>query len=109
MPAALVSAGLTFFSTLAGGTAALRWPRQVQPLMALAGGVILAAVFLDLLPDAVDRAIALGMPVAVPLGCVLLGYLTFQLLDHIIHEHSHPGGTTPDAAGVVGAIGFIIH
>jgi zinc transporter, ZIP family len=71
--------------------------------------VILAAVFLDLLPDAVQRAIDLHMSVTIPLGCVLLGYLTFQLTDHIIHEHSHPDGTAPDPAGVAGAAGFIIH
>lgn len=84
MGAALASSALTFFSTLAGGTAALRWPRHVKTLMALAGGVVLAAAFLDLLPEAIQRAIDLHMPVAVPLGCVLLGYLTFQALDILV-------------------------
>jgi zinc transporter ZupT len=88
---AIASAALTFFSTLAGGTAALRWPRHVQSLMALAGGVMLAAVFLDLLPDAVQRAVDLQMPVGVPLGTVLLGYLTFQLVDHVIQALEHRG------------------
>lgn len=70
--AALGFAAMTFFSTLAGGISALRWPGRLQALMALAGGVVLAAAFFDLLPDAIERASNIDMSVGVPLGVVVV-------------------------------------
>src|SRR5215211_1819750 len=61
--AAFAFAAMTFFSTLAGGITVLRWRGPVQALMALAGGVVLAAAFFDLLPEAIERANAIDMPV----------------------------------------------
>src|SRR2546430_6763489 len=54
---ALLFAGVAFFSTMAGGFAALRWPGRVQALAALAAGAVLGAAFFHLLPEAIDRAI----------------------------------------------------
>src|SRR5437868_13295891 len=65
---ALLFAGVAFFSTMAGGFAALRWPGRVQALAALAGGVVLGAAFFDLLPEAIDRAIALQLTAQLPVA-----------------------------------------
>lgn len=92
---------------MAGGMTALRWPRHVTSLMALAGGVVLAAAFFDLLPDAVQRAVDIHMPVGVPIGAVLVGYLTFELMEQYVHRKGRIEG--PDPAGIAGAIGFVIH
>jgi zinc transporter, ZIP family len=105
--AALAFAAMTFFSTLAGGITALRWQGRVQALMALAGGVVLAAAFFDLLPDAVQRAGDIGMPVGVPLGLALVGYLAFHLLDRFVDRH--PAGDGRSASGLIGAGGFVVH
>jgi ZIP family zinc transporter len=105
--AALAFAAMTFFSTLAGGITALRWQGRLQALMAVAGGVVLAAAFFDLLPDAVERADDIGMPVGVPLGLGLVGYLAFHLLDRFVHRH--PAGDGRSAAGLIGAGGFVVH
>lgn len=104
---AIASAIVAFCSTLLGGMTALRWPRHVESLMALAGGVVLAAVFFDLLPDAVQRAIDLHMAVSIPIGAVLVGYLTFHIVERFIHHHHEEAESS--AAGVVGALGFVIH
>lgn len=107
---ALIAAGMTFVSTISGGLVAFRWPRRVELLMALAGGVVLAAAFFDLLPDAVQRAAADNMPTSVPIGAVLVGYLTFHVVERFVHRHGEQGEQDgPDAAGLIGAIGFIIH
>lgn len=95
---ALLATAVTFFSTLAGGTAALRWPRRIELLMALAGGVVLAAALFDLLPDAAARASELRMPVAIPIGAVLVGYLTFHVFDRAL-----------GSGGLLGAGGFVVH
>jgi zinc transporter ZupT len=104
---ALIAASITFGSTMAGGIAALRWPRRTELLMALAGGVVLAAAFFDLLPGAVARADQIGMSPSVPLGAVLVGYLTFQVVERFVHRHGEVEG--PDPAGLAGALGFVIH
>ena len=107
MMVAVVAALVAFLSTMAGGLAALRWPRHVESLMALAGGVVLAAAFFDLLPDAVQRAVDLRMPVGIPIGAVLVGYLSFQMVERFVHRHGEIEG--PDPAGLAGALGFVIH
>jgi zinc transporter ZupT len=102
--AALAFAAMTFFSTLAGGITALHWPGRVQALMGFAGGVVLAAAFFDLLPDAIQQASKIDMSVNVPLGLALIGYLAFHLLDHFVHRH--PAGGKQSAAGLIGARGL---
>lgn len=106
--ATLVFSSVTFFSTMAGGIAALRWPGRRQVLMALAGGVVLGAAFFDLLPDAVGRASELGMQPVVPLGAALAGYLVFGLLERSA-GHRHEGAGKGGLAGLVGAGGFVVH
>jgi zinc transporter, ZIP family len=106
---AIVAAILAFGSTMAGGAAALRFPRHVNSLMALAGGVVLAAAFFDLLPDAVQRAEHLHMNVSFPIGAVLVGYLTFLMLERVVHDHTSPESDAPDPAGLAGATGFVVH
>ncbi len=105
---AIVFAGVAFFSTMAGGFAALRWPGQVQALAALAGGVVLGAAFFDLLPDAVDRAVQLHISAQVPVGACLVGFLGFYTLERFLHHH-HEDDEGPSRAGLIGAAGFIVH
>lgn len=105
---ALVFAGLSFFSTVAGGVAAIRWRDHVQALAALAGGVVLGAAFFDLLPDAIDRALALRISSQLPVGACLVGFLGFYTLERFLHHH-HEEDEGPSRAGAVGASGFIVH
>jgi ZIP family zinc transporter len=110
MVLALVSAAVTFGSTLAGGLAALRWPRRKELLMALAGGVVLGAALFDLLPEAVASAADIGMKAKVPIGLVLVGYLVFHAVERWVHRDGAPHHhDRPDPAGTAGAIGFIAH
>src|ERR687883_1168946 len=107
--AALAFAAMTFFSTLAGGITALRWPGRVQALMALAGGVVLAAAFFDLLPEAIQQAGEIDMSVSVPLSLALVGYLVFHLFDRFVHRHLEESEGGRSAAGLIGAGGFVLH
>jgi ZIP family zinc transporter len=102
-----ISAAITFFSTMAGGYAAMRWPKRIEVLMALAGGVVLAAALLDLLPEAVERADDLGLSLRLPIGAMLVGYLFFYGAERFVHRHGPTDG--PDPAGLAGASGFVVH
>jgi len=101
-------AAVAFFSTLAGGFAALRWPGRVQALAALAGGVVLGAAFFDLLPDAIARAAEIKLSAQIPIGASLVGFLGFYALERFLHHH-HEEGEAPDRAGLIGASGFVVH
>jgi ZIP family zinc transporter len=101
-------AAVAFFSTLAGGFAALRWPGRVQALAALAGGVVLGAAFFDLLPDAIARAAEIKLSAQIPVGASLVGFLGFYTLERFLHHH-HEEGEAPDRAGLIGASGFVVH
>jgi zinc transporter ZupT len=105
---AVAFAGVAFFSTVAGGLTALRWPGRVQALAALAGGVVLGAAFFDLLPDAIDRASALHMSTQLPVGAALVGFLSFYTLERFLHHH-HEDDERPNRAGLIGASGFVVH
>jgi ZIP family zinc transporter len=110
MVLALVSAAVTFGSTLAGGLAALRWPRRRELLMALAGGVVLGAALFDLLPEAVAHGSDIGMQPKVPIAMVLIGYLVFHAVERWVHrDGAHEHHDRPDPAGTAGAIGFVVH
>ena len=111
MPAlALVAAGVTFFSTMAGGIVAMRWPARREFLMALAGGIVLGAALLDLLPEAVAQAQEQGIDPDVPIAAVLVGYLTFYAVERWAHGdgHDHEAGH-PHVDGTAGALGFVVH
>ncbi len=107
MPWALVASAVTFFSTLAGGAAAIRWPRRIELLMALAGGVVLAAALFDLLPEAIRRAVDLHIPSTVPVLAAAVGFLAFAGIAHVFHRHER--SEEPDPAGLASALGFIVH
>lgn len=111
MLAALAAASLTFGSTMAGGIAALRWPKRAELLMALAGGVVLGAALFDLLPEAVERAQAIDISMRLPIGAVVVGFLFFHSVERFLHHDQHLGHDhqKPDPAGVVGATGFVVH
>lgn len=113
MVLAMLSAAVTFGSTMGGGYVALRWPKRTEILMALAGGIVLGAALFDLLPEAVDRARELGMSARVPIGAVLVGYMTFHAVERYLHPdgHSHEGHghEGPDPTGIAGATAFIVH
>ena len=109
MALALASAAVTFGSTMAGGYLALRWPSRKEMLMALAGGVVLAAALVDLLPEALERAGQLHLSPRLVFGAVLVGYLLFHAVERYVHRHGESEGTHPDPAGVAGAAGFVVH
>jgi zinc transporter ZupT len=103
----LAFAGATFFSTMGGGIAAIRWPARLELLMAVAGGVVLGAAIFDLIPEAVNHAHESGVADWVPYAMAVLGYSSFRVLERQLHQRDHSHG--PDRMGVAGAAGFTIH
>jgi zinc transporter ZupT len=103
----LAFAGATFFSTMTGGIAAIRWPARLELLMAVAGGVVLGAAFFDLLPEAVAHAEESGVATWLPYVIAVAGYFAFRVLEQRLHQRDHSHG--PNRMGVAGAAGFTVH
>lgn len=88
-----LAALLPFFSTLAGGMAALRLRHRLHVFMAIAAGVVVATAIVELLPEAhelagEDSTLAVGVS-------ALIGFMAFSLLEAFIHQ-----GTFEHAAHV---------
>jgi ZIP family zinc transporter len=80
------AAFLPFFSTIAGGYAALRLRHRLHVLMALAAGVVFATAVADLLPEAFELA-GPGRAVEIGFGAVA-GFIGFSLLEAFLHQSS---------------------
>src|SRR5262245_2541044 len=90
---------LPFFSTLAGGYAALRLRHRLHALMALAAGVVFATAVADLLPEALelagpDRTLAAGT-------ATVAGFIVFSLLEAFLHQSSFEHAGEEELAGGV--------
>jgi ZIP family zinc transporter len=122
----VVFAILPFFSTLLGGTAALRLHHRLHPFMALAAGVLVATALTDLLPEA-NELIGGSTNPLLPGGASVVGFLLYSALEAFIHreswEHEHervsPGSEPTEShehgaklsstLGIVGPLSLIAH
>jgi ZIP family zinc transporter len=88
----IVFAILPFFSTLLGGTAAIRLRHRLHPVMAFAAGVLIATALADLLPEATDLIGKDASPI-LPGAAAVVGFLLFSGIEAFIHretwEHEH--------------------
>jgi zinc transporter, ZIP family len=98
---ALPFAGLTVLSTLAGGLVALRLRRELQTLIALTGGIVVAVALFDVLPEAME-AVDDPNEVAALVG---VGFLVFFLAERGLVLHHRDDPEQARAHGQVGAIG----
>lgn len=77
---------LPFFSTLAGGFAALRLQHRLHALMALASGIVVATAVVDLLPEAFELV---GPDGALQIGiAAVAGFIGFSFLEAFLHQSS---------------------
>ena len=92
-----IAAVLPFFSTLAGGIAALRLRHRLHAFMALAAGVVVATAVADLLPEAfklvgLDRALEVGI-------AAVVGFIGFSFVEAFLHQTSFEHGPGEAHAG----------
>ena len=92
LPAAI----LPFFSTLAGGYAALRLRHRLHAIMALAAGVVVATAVADLLPEAF-QLVGEGRVLDVGIAAVV-GFIGFSLIEAFLHQTSFEHAGSHDHA-----------
>lgn len=84
------AAFLPFFSTLAGGFAALRLRHRIHVFMALAAGVVVATAMADLFPEALGLV---GAQHELEAGiAAVIGFIGFSLVEAFLHQTSFEHG-----------------
>src|SRR5437868_8010141 len=86
----LLFTSLAMCSTLAGGYAAVKARRRIHLLMGLGAGVLLGAVFFDLLPESLSVADKQGWSTRLILAIVIVGFLLFYLTERLLVLHACP-------------------
>lgn len=110
---ALLYTSLAMCSTLAGGYIAIKAHRRIHLLMGLGAGILLGAVFFDLLPEALSVAEDQGWNIRIILGIVVAGFLIFYLTERLLVLHACPEDDCTNQAhqriGRLSAVGLIVH
>ncbi|HEY8204009.1 MAG TPA: ZIP family metal transporter, partial [Pyrinomonadaceae bacterium] len=110
---ALLFSSLAMCSTLAGGWLAIAARRRIHLLMGLGAGVLLGAVFFDLLPESLDVARDNGWNVRIVLATVVVGFLLFYLTERLLVLHSCAEEDCDNQVhrhiGRMSVIGLIVH
>jgi ZIP family zinc transporter len=111
--ATLLFTSLAMFSTLAGGYIAIVARHRVHLLMGLGAGVLLGAVFFDLLPESLMIAAQQGWSFRLILAIVVTGFLIFYLVERLLILHACPEGECTNEVhqhvGRISSIGLIVH
>src|SRR2546422_9433990 len=108
---------LAMLSTLTGGSLAIKAHRRLHLLMGLGAGVLLGAVFFDLLPESLTVADQHAWSFRVVLGIVIGGFLLFYLAERLLVLHACPEEDWRERAtddvhqhiGRLSAVGLIVH
>lgn len=105
---ALPFAALTVVSTLLGGALAFRFQRQVQTVIALTGGIVVAVALFEVLPEAVDAVDNSRLVGALVGGGFVLFFLAQRLL--VLHHRDEPDLARSHAqVGALGAAALSVH
>jgi ZIP family zinc transporter len=109
----LLFTSLAMCSTLAGGYVAIKAQRRIHLLMGLGAGVLLGAVFFDLLPESLSVAREQGWNIRIILGIVVAGFLLFYVTERLLVLHACPEDDCTNQAhqhiGRLSAVGLIVH
>src|SRR5258707_1130510 len=104
---------LAMCSTLVGGYIAIAARHRIHLLMGLGAGVLLGAVFFDLLPEALSVAVGQGWNFRIILGIVLAGFLIFYFVERLLVLHACPEGDCTNEVhqhiGRLSSVGLIAH
>lgn len=104
---------LTFFSTLLGGLAGLKYKNKLHLILGFTAGVLLAVVAFDILPEIMALTRQLEIPAINPMVALVVGFLLFHifeklLLIHYSHEELYPEHKHP-TVGVASSLALSAH
>ncbi len=110
---AIIFTIITFFSTLAGGLASIKYKHKMHLILGFTAGVVLGLVAFDLLPEIFGLIEKTGMPARLPMIALVVGFLIFHILEKtlLIHhgqEENYPTHHHP-SVGKLSSLALIGH
>jgi zinc transporter ZupT len=112
IPTVFVIAVVTFFSTLIGGTFAIKFKKALPYFFAFAAGSLIAVTFFDILPEGIAVSEASGIPIRTVMATIVGSFLVYSLLERYFLTHHHHEEDDEDhghVMGPVGAGGLVVH
>jgi len=101
---------ITFLSTLFGGFIILRYKKALPYFFAFAAGSLISVVFLDLLPESLEIANSLSIPIRYVMITIVTSFFAYSLLEkYFLTHHHHEGEGHGHIMGPIGAGSLIIH
>ena len=104
----IVLALAAFAATLVGGLFALHLRDRLHLVLGFSAGAILGVAFFDLLPEALELAGAAYSTTNI-LTVVVLGFVSYLVLDRVVLLHSHSPDDGHNHRGVAGAGALSFH
>lgn len=103
-------AGLTFLSTLAGGTIAIKKRALLPFFFAFSSGALLSVAFFDMLPESVELGQAAGLSTRLLFTALVGSFIFYYLLERFfLTHHFHEPETHGHLMGPVGASSLVLH
>lgn len=105
---------ITFLLTLLGGLFAVRLRERIGVLAAFAAGVLISVPLFDLLPEAIDIALRVEVPIENLMYTMALGFIFLYVLERYIslHKACERDGcenVRHQRSGLVGSVELSIH
>ncbi len=106
----LVLAIVTFISTLIGGLTIFRFKKSLPFFFAFAAGSLIAVAFLDILPESLNIAQSLQIPIRAIMLTVVCSFFGYSLLErYFLSHHFSENDEHGHIMGPIGAGSLIIH
>jgi len=110
---AIIFTVMTFFSTLAGGLASIKYRDKIHLILGFTAGVLLGLVTLEILPEIFNLINETQIKQIYPMFALVIGFLIFHILEKtvLVHhaqeesykDHHHP------SVGVISALALAGH
>ena len=103
----------TFFSTLLGGLASIKYKDKIHLILGFTAGVILGLVAFDILPEIFSLTIKTSINPKIPMIALVIGFLIFHILEktlliHHAQEENYPTHHHP-SVGIMSSLALIGH
>jgi len=100
----------TFFSTLIGGTLAIKFKKALPYFFAFASGTLIAVTFFDILPESLKISESVNLPTRYIMITIVASFLFYSILEKyfLIHHHKEDEGHG-HIMGPIGAGSLVIH
>ena len=107
----------TLLSTLVGGLLILKFKSKLPYFFSFAAGSIVAVAFLDILPESLETASNVGIPIRIIMLTIIASFFLYSLLEKYFATHSmeeeeeagHEGHNHGHVLGPIGAASLVIH